>query len=220
MAFLSVQFSRWVVSDSLQPHGLQYARVPCPSPTPGVYSGSCPSSRWCHPTISSSLIPFSSCLQSSPASGSFSMSQFFTGGQSIGASASASVLPVNIQCWFPFGLTDLISMHPRRLFKSLLQYHISKAWVLWCSAFFMVPGFAVKPVITLFVYWKFTRWGEKGKFIWPGDFSFPGWPLLVLSQFPYLTASALSTPASQVALVVRNPSANAGQSCPFTLLSV
>ena len=104
--------------------------------------------------------------------------------------------------------------------KSLPQHHISKASVLWRSAFFMVPGFAVKPVITLFVYWKFTRWGKKGKFIWPGDFSFPGWPLLVLSQFPYLTASALSTPASQVALVVRNPSANAGQSCPFTLPSV
>ena len=99
----SVQFSRSVVSDSLRSHGLQHARPPCPSPTPGVYSNSCPLSQWYHPTISSSVIPFS-CLQSFPASGSFPMSQFFlSGGQSIGA--SASVLSVNIQDWFPLGLT-------------------------------------------------------------------------------------------------------------------
>ena len=93
---ISVQFSHSVMSDSLQPHGLQHARPPCPSPTPGVYSNSCPLNWWCHPTISSSVIPFSSHLQSFPASGSFPVSQFFTsGGQSIGVSASASVLPVN-----------------------------------------------------------------------------------------------------------------------------
>ena len=93
----SVQFSLSVVSDSLQPHGLQHARPPCPSPTPIVYSNSCPLSRWCHPTISSSIIPFSSCLQSFPASGSFPMSQFFqSGGESIGVSPSASVLLMNI----------------------------------------------------------------------------------------------------------------------------
>ena len=98
----TVQFSRSVVSNSLRPHGLQHARPPCPSPTPGVYSNSCLLSQWCHPTISSSVIPSFSCLQSFPASGSFAVSQFFTsGGQSIGASASASVLPMNIQCWFP-----------------------------------------------------------------------------------------------------------------------
>ena len=86
------------MSESLWPHGLQDTRLPCPSPTPGACSNSCPSSQWCHPTISSSLIPFSSCLQSLPASGSFSMSQLFSsGGQSIGTSASASVLPMNIQ---------------------------------------------------------------------------------------------------------------------------
>ena len=97
------------MSDSLLPHGLQHARLPCPSPTPGAYSDSCPSSRWCHPTISSSVIPFSSCLQSFPASGSFPMSQFFTlGGHSIGVSASASVLLVNIQDWFPLGWTGVI----------------------------------------------------------------------------------------------------------------
>ena len=102
--FMQVQFSfsHSVVSNSLWPHGLQHARPPCPSPTPEVYSNSCPLSRWCHPTISSSVIPFSSCLLSFPASGSFQMSQFFpSGGQSIGVSASASVLPMNIQDWFP-----------------------------------------------------------------------------------------------------------------------
>ena len=100
----SVQFSYSVVSDSLRPHELQHARPPCPSPTPGVYSNSCPSSRWCHPTISSSVIPFSSCPQSLPASGSFPVSQRFTwGGQSIGVSASASVLPMNTQDLSPSG---------------------------------------------------------------------------------------------------------------------
>ena len=96
-------FSCSVMFDSLGPHGLQHARLPCPSPTPGAYSQSCPSSQWCHPTISSSVIPFSSCLQSFSASGSFPMSQLFTsGGESIGASASASVLPMNIQNWLSY----------------------------------------------------------------------------------------------------------------------
>ena len=105
----TVQFSHSVVSDSLQPHG--HARPPCPSPTSRVYSNSCPLSQWCHPTISSSVVPFSSCPQSFPASGSFQMSQFFTsGGQSIGVSASASVLPVNIQDRFPLGWTGWISL--------------------------------------------------------------------------------------------------------------
>ena len=105
-----LQFSHSVVSDSLWPHGLQHTRPPCPSPIPGIYPDSCPLSRWCHPTISSSLIPFS-CLQSFPASGSFPMNQIFaSGGQSIGASASASVLPMNIQDWFPLGWTGWISL--------------------------------------------------------------------------------------------------------------
>ena len=107
----SVQFSRSVMSDSLPPHGLLHARPPCPSPTPGAYSNSCPLSQWCHPTISSSVVPFSFCPQSFPVSGSFPMSQFFaSGGQSIGVSASASVLPMTIQDWFPLGLTGLISL--------------------------------------------------------------------------------------------------------------
>ena len=102
------------MSDSLWRHESQHARPPCPSPTPGVHANSCPSSQWCHPTISSSIIPFSSCLQSFPASGSFPMIQFFaSGGQSIGA--SASVLPMNIQCWFPLGLTGLISLQSKGL---------------------------------------------------------------------------------------------------------
>ena len=99
------------MSDSLQPLELQHTRLPCPSPSPRVCSNSNPLSWWCHPTISSSVVPFSSCLQSFPASGSFPMSQFFSsGGQSIGASVSASVLPMNIQDWFPLGLTGLISL--------------------------------------------------------------------------------------------------------------
>ena len=109
----SVQFSLSVVSDSLRPHALQHTRPPCPSPTPGVYSNLCPLSQWWHPTISSSIVPFSSCPQSFPASGSFQMCQFFTsGGQRIGVSALASVLPKNTQDW-SLERTGWISLHPR-----------------------------------------------------------------------------------------------------------
>ena len=111
LLLLLLLFSRSAVSDSLRPHGLQHARLPCPSPSPGVCSNSHPLNRWCHPTISSSVVPFSSCPQSFPASESFPVSRLFaSGGQSIGASASASVLPMNIQRWFPLGLTGLISL--------------------------------------------------------------------------------------------------------------
>ena len=110
----SYQFSNSLMSDSLWPHGLQHARPHCPSPTPGVYSNSCPLSRWCHSTTSSSVIPFSSRLQSFPASGPFQMSQFFVSdGQSTGASASASVLPMNIQDWFPLGWSGWISLQSK-----------------------------------------------------------------------------------------------------------
>ena len=113
---LSVQFSRSVVSNFFWPHGLQHTRPPCPSPTPRAYLNSCSLSRWCHPTISSSVIPFSSCLQSFPESGSFPMSQFFTsGGQSIGVSASTSVLPMNIQDWSSLGWTGWISLQSKGL---------------------------------------------------------------------------------------------------------
>ena len=110
---LLLLFTHSVMSDSLWPHGLQHANLPCPSPSPGACSNTYSLSWWCHPTILSSVIPFSFCLQSFSASGSFSMSEFFTSGcQSIGASASASVLPMNIQDWFPLGLTGLISYPP------------------------------------------------------------------------------------------------------------
>ena len=116
----SVQFSRSVVSNSLWPPGLQHARPPCPSPTPGTYSNSCPLNRWCHPTISSSVITFSSCLQSFLASESFQISQFFTsGGQSVGVSASGSVLPMNTQDWFPLGWTGWISLQSKGLSRVL-----------------------------------------------------------------------------------------------------
>ena len=112
---ISVQFSGSLMSNSLWPHGPQHARPPCPSPTPRVYSNSCPLSQWCHSTISSSVVPFSSWLQSCPASGSFQMSQFFTSsGQSNGASASASVFPRHIQYWSPLGLTGWSTSIPRQ----------------------------------------------------------------------------------------------------------
>ena len=114
--FSSVQFSRSVVSDSLWPHELQHARPPCPSPTMGIHPNPCPLCRWCHPTISSSVVPFSSCPQSLPASGSFHMSQLFaSGGQSIGVSASTSVLPMNTQDWSPLGWTGWISLQSKGL---------------------------------------------------------------------------------------------------------
>ena len=104
------------MSNSLQPHALHYAKLPCPTPTPKPCPNSCPSSQWCHPTISPSVVPFSSCLQSFPASVSFPMSQFFaSGGQSIGVSASASGLPMNIQDWFPLGLTGWLSLQSKGL---------------------------------------------------------------------------------------------------------
>ena len=137
LALSWVQFSFSVMSDSLRPHGLQHARLPCPSEAPRAYSNSCPLHRWCHLAISS-VVPFSSCLQSFPASGSFPMSWFFAShGQSIGVSASASVFPMNIQDWFPSGLTGLISLQVRGTHKSLLQHHSTKASILQCSAFFM-----------------------------------------------------------------------------------
>ena len=125
--FSSVQFSHSVVSDSLWPHESQHARPPCPSPTPGVHSNSRPSSQWCHPAISSSVIPFSSCPQSPPASGSFPMSQLFTwGGQSIGVSASASVLPMNTQDQSPLEWTGWISLQSKGLSRVFSNTTVQK----------------------------------------------------------------------------------------------
>ena len=143
---LTVQFSRSVVSNSLRPHELQHARPPCPSPTPGVHLNPCSSSWCCHPTISSSVIPFSFCPQSFPASGSFPMSQLFaSGGQSIGVSASTSVLPMKTQDWSHLGWTgwifrmdwlDLLAV--QGTLKSLLQHHSSKALIPQRLPFFIV----------------------------------------------------------------------------------
>ena len=125
--FSSVQFSCSVMSDSLWSHGLQHNRSPCHSPTPEVYSNTCPLSWWCHPTISSSVIPFSSYLQSFPASGSFQINQVFTsGGQSIGVSASASVLPMHIQDWFPLGWTGWISLQSKGLSRVFSNTTVQK----------------------------------------------------------------------------------------------
>ena len=136
----SVQFcSVTQLCPTLPPHGLQHARPPCPSPTLGACSNSCPSSQWCHPTISSSVISFSSGFQFFPASGSLQINQFFApGGQSIEVSASTSVLPMNIQDWFPLGWTGWISFAVQGTLKSLLQHYSSKASILWHSAFFIV----------------------------------------------------------------------------------
>ena len=142
--FSLIQFSHSVVSDSLQPHGLQHARLPCPSPTPWAYSDSCPSSQWCHPTIACSVIPFSSCLQSFPASGSFQRNQFFaSGGQSIGVSASALVLPMNIWDWLVWS-----SCNPRDSQESspTLQFKSINSLVL---------SFLYTPTLTpIHDYWK------------------------------------------------------------------
>jgi len=127
LGFSSVQFSCSVVSNSLWPHRLQHARLPCPSPTPVVYSNSCPLSWWCHPTISSSVIPFSSCLQFFPASGSFQISQLLaSGGQSIAASTSASVLAMNIQYWFPLGWIGWISLQSKGLSRIFSNTTVQK----------------------------------------------------------------------------------------------
>ena len=140
MYVYSVQFSRSVISNSLRPHEPKHARPPRQSPTPRVYSNSRPLSWWCHPTISSSVVPFSSCLQSFPASGSFQMSQLFTsGGQITGVSASTSVLPTNTQDWSPLEWAGWISLQSKGLSRScLLQHHSSKASILQHSAFIIV----------------------------------------------------------------------------------
>ena len=160
----SVQLSHSVMSDSLQPHGLQHVRLPCPSPTPRAYSDSCPSSQWCHPTISSSVIPFSSCLQSFPASGSFPRSHFFaSGGQSIRVSASALVLPMNIQDWFPLGWTGWISLQSKglsRVFSNTTVQSINS----WALSFLYSPTLS-HPYMTTGKTVALTRWSFVGKVI-------------------------------------------------------
>ena len=183
-----VEFSRSVVSDSLWTHGLQHTRPPCPSPAPGVYSNSCPLSWWYH------CQPFSSCLQSFPASRSFPTSQFFaSGGQSIGVSASASVLPMNIQDWFPLGWTGWISSQSLGL---LLHHHSSKALILWCSAFFI--GHISHPYMTTGKTVALTRWTFVGKVM---SLLFNMLPGLVITFFPrskHLLVSWLKSPTAVI----------------------
>ena len=138
------------MSDSLWPHGPQHARPPCPSPTPRVYSNSCPLSQWCHPAISSSVVCFSSCPQSLPASGSFQMSQFFaSGGQSIAVSASTSVLLMNIQDWFPLGWTGWISLQSKGLSRVFSKIIVQKNW------YSLALSFLYSPTLTsIHDYWK------------------------------------------------------------------
>ena len=160
----SIEFSHSVVSNSLRPHEPQHTRPPCPLPTPGVHPNPCPSSRWCHPTILPSVTPFSSCPQSFPASGSFQMSQLFTsGGQSIGVSASASVLPKNTQDWSPIEWTGWISLQSKglsRVFSNTPQFKSINSSVL---------SFLHSPTLNLYMTtWKtiaLTRWTFVGKVI-------------------------------------------------------
>ena len=157
LQFSSVQFSRSVVSDSLRPHELQHARPPCPSPTPGVHSDSHPSSQWCHPAISSSVVPFSSCPQSLPASKSFPMSQLFTwSGQSSGVSASASFLPKNTQGWSPSEWTGWISLQSKGLSRVFSNTTLQK------HQFFGAQLFS-HPYMTTGKTIALTRWNLVGK---------------------------------------------------------
>ena len=150
--FSSIQFSCSVLSDSLWPHGPQHARPPCPSPAPRVYSTSSPLSRWCHSTISSSVIPFSSCLQSFPTSGAFQMSQLFASdGQSIGVSASTLVLPMNTQEWSPLGWTGWISLQSKGLWRVFSNTTVQKHQ-------FFGTQFSLDPALTSIQdYWKNHR---------------------------------------------------------------
>ena len=159
--FSSVQFSCSVVSDFLWPHKPQHSSPCCPSPTPGVQPNPCPLCRWCHPTISPSVVPFSYCPQSFSASGSFQMSQLSaSSGQSIGVSASISVFPMNIQDWSPLGWTGWISLQSKGLSR-VLQHHTSKASILRHSAFFIVQ--LSHPYMTTGKTIALTRWTFVGK---------------------------------------------------------
>ena len=150
----AAQFSRSVVSKSLRPHELQHARPTCPSPTPRPYSNPCPLNRWCHPTISSSVVSFSSCPQSFPASGSFPMSHFFTsGGQSTGVSASASIPPMNSQNWFPLGGTGWVSLQSKGLSRVFSSTTVQK------HRFFgaQLPLESIYGLTSIYDYWKNHR---------------------------------------------------------------
>ena len=196
----SVQFSCSAVSESLWPHESQHARPPCPSPTPEAYSNSCPLSQWCHPTISSSVVPFSSCPQSFPASGSFLMSQLFeAGGQSIGVSASTSVLTMNTQDWSSrMDWLDLLAV--QETLKSLLQYHSSKASILWHSAFLIVQ--LSHPKMTTGKTIALTRWTFVSKVM---SLLFNMLPRLVITFLPRSKCLLISWLQSPSAVILEPP---------------
>ena len=176
---------------TLWTHGLQHARLPCPLPTPGACSNSCSLGWWCHPTMSSFVVPFSSCLQSFPASGSFPKSQFFaSGGQSIRASASASVLPKNIQDWFPLGWTGWISLQSKGLSR---VFSSSKASILQCSAFFMVQ--LSHPYMTTIAL---TRWIIVGKVMSVLFNMLSGLVIVFLPRSKWLLISWLQSPSAVI----------------------
>ena len=188
---VSAQFRRSVVSDSLQPHESQHARPPCPSPTPGVDSNSCPSSRWCSPAISSSVLPFS-CLPSFPASGSFPVSQFFSsGGPSIGVSASASVLPINTQDWSPLGWTGWISLQFKglaRVFPSIRIFSSESVLCIrwpkyWNFSFSISPSNEHQDWSPLeWTGWTIhLNWCSKASILWHSAF------FTVQLSYPYVT---------------------------------
>ena len=159
--FSSVQFSHSVVSDSLRPHEPQHVRPPCPSPTPGVHPHPCPSSRWCHPTISLSVVPFSSCPQSLPASGSFPMNQLFASGdQSIGASASTSVLPMNTQDWSPLGWTGWISLQSKGcLIRECISFPMVGWHVIVFQCFVSLKAYSGFIFLSCFIWMNFYQRG-------------------------------------------------------------
>ena len=231
------------MSDSLQTHELQHTRPHCPSPTPGAYPNSGPLSWWCHPTISSSTVPFSSCPQSFPAPGYFQMSQLFaSGGQSSGVSASTSVLPMNTQDWSPLGWTGWISLQSTGL-SSLLQHHSSKASILRLSAFFIIQ--LSHPSMTTGKTMALTRWTIVGKVMsllfnmlsqfssvsqscptlcYPMNHSMPGLPVHHQLQEPtqtqvYWISDAIqpSHPLSSPSPPAPNPSKHKGLSNESTL---
>ena len=192
------------MSDYLWPHEWQHARLPCPSVSPRVCSNSCPLSHWCHPTTSSSVAPFSSCPQSFWASGSFPVSWFFaSGGQNIGVSTSASVLPINIQGWFPLGLTGLISLKPKGLSRVFSSTSL-KTWILWCSAFFMVQ--LSYPYMTTGKTIGLTRWTFVGKVTSP--------LFNMLSRFVIPSPMSLCS-ATGEATTVRSPSNTTRKETPL-----
>ena len=203
--FSSVQLSHSVMSDSLRPHEPQHARPPCPSPTPGVHPNRCALSRWCHPAISSSVVPFSSCPQSLPASGSFQMSQLFaSGGQSIGVSASASVLPMNTQDWSPLGWTGWISLQSKGLSRVFSNTTVQKLWVVNAHYHHLNLPLYQKPLsqqtrkrnkwhlnwkgrsknyhhlqititITIYIYMRLPRWLSGNESAWMHEMRFDPW---------------------------------------------